>query len=84
MRHSTPADLRPALAFAGLCLLAGCIAGPSSGAGGNAGGTVQNPRSKTGTETYKVPTCARVWSPALADSTWDCPDPKPPAPGSAG
>lgn len=64
----------------GLALLAGCIAGPDSSAADREEST-QAPRSKTGTEALKLPSCTRIWSEALADSTWDCPDPKPPAPG---
>lgn len=76
-----------ALALCALAL-AGCLAGPAPSAPPAAGGSeaVSNPdphtstRTGTGTGTRKLPTCDRVWSHAAADSVWDCPDPKPPAP----
>lgn len=67
-----------------LVLLAGCIVSPAPSATATDAGlgadSDPNLRSKSDTETGKVPRCVRVWNHAAADSTWHCPDPRPPAP----
>lgn len=84
---STPASAAPfrwALAVIGPFLVSGCLVGPlPAGAAGEDAGTLTEPaapRSKPAPQHRKVPSCTRVWSNALADSTWNCPDPRPPAP----
>lgn len=81
-RRAVPA--RYALAVAALGLFAGCMVGPfpAEPSAEEPDATVEPaaPRSKAATEPGKIPSCTRVWSDALADSAWSCPDPRPPAP----
>lgn len=82
------APLRFASVALVLLVLSGCLIGPmpAEPAGQDAGTLTEPaaPRSRTATETRKVSSCTRVWSEVLADSTWYCPDPKPPAPDFGG
>lgn len=79
---------RWAAAVFGPLLLAGCLISPLPNAPAEEdSGTLAEPaapRSKPASESRKVPACTRVWNVALADSTWKCPDPRPPAPDFGG
>ena len=73
----------PLMTTSALCLLlsAGCIVSPAPSATATEAGppfeSDANARSKTSNP--RVSPCVRVWSKAMADSVWDCPDPRPPA-----
>lgn len=80
IRGKGPALLTAAV----LCLnlFAGCIVSPAPSAKAAEAGPASesDAAARRKTSNTEVPSCTRVWSHAAADSVWDCPDPRPPAP----